>query len=60
MSKNKNGSNGNGGKGGGGRKTTSPSIATIAAKGLSTGKLTSAEIKRLSGSALSQDEHPQK
>lgn len=40
----------------GGSKQTSQSISSIASKGLRTGKLTPSEIKKVSGSALGQDE----
>lgn len=47
---------GGGKRGGGGKKETSPSISTIASKGLRTGKLTPAEIRKVSASSLGQDE----
>lgn len=43
-------------KGGGGHKQTSQSTSTIASKGLRTGKLTQTEIRKVSASALGQDE----
>lgn len=41
---------------GGGRKQTSQPVSSIASKGLRTGKLTKAEIRKVSASALGQDE----
>lgn len=41
---------------GGGKKETTQSVSSIASKGLRTGKLTPKEIKKVSGSALGQDE----
>ncbi len=43
-------------KGGGGHKQTSQRVSSIASKGLRTGKLTPSEIKKVSASALGQDE----
>lgn len=42
--------------GGGGRKQTSQKVSSIASKGLRTGKLTQSEIRKVSASALGQDE----
>lgn len=46
--------------GGGGKKTggkkTGDTVSSIASKGLRTGELTKAEIKKVSASALGQDE----
>jgi hypothetical protein len=42
--------------GGGARKQTSQSVSSIASKGLRTGKLTPTETRKVSGSALGQDE----
>ena len=47
---------GGGKSGGGARKQTSQSVSSIASKGLRTGKLTPTEIKKVSASALGQDE----
>lgn len=41
---------------GGGRRQTSQGVSSIAAKGLRTGKLTPTEIRKVSASALAQDE----
>ncbi|WP_193603304.1 hypothetical protein [Agrobacterium sp. MS2] len=46
------------GKGGGAKKQTSQSVSSIASKGLKTGKLTAAETRKVSASALGQDEKP--
>lgn len=43
-------------KSGGGKKQTSQNVASIASKGLRTGKLTTNEIRKVSASALGQDE----
>jgi hypothetical protein len=45
-----------GSKGGGGRKVTHQDVSAIASKGLRTGKLKPAEIRKVSASALGQDE----
>lgn len=45
------------GGGGGARKQTTQSVSKIASKGLRTGKLTPSETRKVSGSALGQDEH---
>lgn len=42
--------------GGGGHKQTGQSVSSVASKGLRTGKLSSTEIKKVSASALGQDE----
>jgi hypothetical protein len=42
--------------GSGARKQTTQSVSTIASKGLRTGKLTPKEIRKVSASALGQDE----
>lgn len=39
-------------------KQTSQPVSTIASKGLRTGKLTPTEIRKVSASALGQDEKP--
>jgi len=44
-------------KAGGGTKQTTQSVSSIASKGLRTGNLTKAEIRKVSASALGQDEH---
>jgi hypothetical protein len=46
-----------GGSGGGARKQTTQSVSSIASKGLRTGKLSAAETRKVSASALGQDEH---
>lgn len=46
--------------GGGAKKQTSQSVSSLASKGLRTGKLTPSEIKRVSASALGQDEKGKK
>lgn len=43
-------------KAGGAGKKTGDKVSSIASKGLRTGKLSKAEIKSVSGSALAQDE----
>lgn len=43
-------------RGGGARKQTTQRVSSIASKGLRTGKLTRAETKTVSASALGQDE----
>ena len=43
-------------KGGGGKKETTQAVSSIASKGLRTGKLTPAETRKVSSSALGQDE----
>ncbi len=40
----------------GGKKETTQCVSSIASKGLRTGKLTPTEIKKVSASALGQDE----
>ncbi|NDV86814.1 hypothetical protein GTW51_08870 [Aurantimonas aggregata] len=42
--------------GGGAKKETSQSVSAVASKGLRTGKLTPAETRKVSASALGQDE----
>ncbi len=42
--------------GGGGKKQTSQSVSSVASKGLRTGKLTPKETRKVSASALGQDE----
>lgn len=42
--------------GGGARKQTSQKVSSIASKGLRTGKLSASEIRKVSASALGQDE----
>ena len=49
-------SSGGGKRSGGGKKETTQDISSIASRGLRTGKLTSKEIRRVSASALGQDE----
>lgn len=41
---------------GGAKKETSQSVSAVASKGLRTGKLTPAETRKVSASALGQDE----
>jgi hypothetical protein len=41
---------------GGGHKQTSQTVSSIASKGLRTGKLTAAETRTVSASAMGQDE----
>ena len=43
-------------KASGGTKQTSQSVSSTASKGLRTGKLTPSEIRKVSASALGQDE----
>jgi hypothetical protein len=43
-------------KSGGGKKVTTQTVSAIASKGLRTGKLTPAETRTVSASALGQDE----
>jgi hypothetical protein len=50
------GRSGGGGKSGGGHKQTHQSVSSIASKGLRTGRLKPAEIRKVSASALGQDE----
>ncbi len=47
---------GGGRRSGGGKKETTQKVSSVASKGLRTGKLTPSEIRKVSASALGQDE----
>ena len=47
---------GGGSRRGGGKKETTQRVSSVASKGLRTGQLTPSEIRKVSASALGQDE----